>query len=445
MTATPLPSSARLRMLPYCDDFLFLFASRAAALRGRIQIERTCAWLGITLSPTKCIWEPTQQIEHLGLLVDTERGLFLVPPKKETRIMTMANAILSSALSKRRLVNARFLASFVGISQSVYLAVPMAKLYLRSLHDVLQTKKGWNSNVRLSKQAIRDLRWWARLREQGLGRAIWRSPSQAVLYSDASGFAWGGLCKQQGQTALAHGLWTTAERKHHITTLELIAVQRNLEALLPRLAGKMVHLHEDNQAVCFILREYTTRSPVIMKCLRELWALMHRAEIRFSKVAYIRSAENPADAPSRVRSWDEWKLSQSVMSSMTSGPYSVDRFASQHTALCPRYNSLWSDPAAEGEVNAFANSWTGEKNWVHPPIDLLDDVVLKLREERCAATVVAPYWPSKSWFNALMELSTSMQMVPSAALAADPAFLAHWGVRGPGSWPLAFFHVSGHV
>ena len=35
-----------LRVLPFCDDYLFLFESREAALLGREQIEVTCRWLG---------------------------------------------------------------------------------------------------------------------------------------------------------------------------------------------------------------------------------------------------------------------------------------------------------------------------------------------------------------------------------------------------------------
>ena len=74
-------------------------------------------------------------------------------------------------------------------------------------------------------------------------------------------------------TALAHGLWTKAERENHITTLELVAVLRNLTAFLPRLKGKRVHLHEDNMAVCYVLPELTTRSRVMMKYVRELWSI----------------------------------------------------------------------------------------------------------------------------------------------------------------------------
>ena len=429
----------RMRVLPFCDDYLFMFATREAALLGRVQIERTCAWLGLALSPTKCVWEPTQVIDHLGLRVDTRRGLFLVPPDKEKRLRELARAIVASSLPQRRLVPARFLAAFVGLAQSVYLAVPTAKLYLRELHDVLSTRMSWASKVRLTKQAIRDLRWWATLSEHGLGRAIWRSAASAVLHSDASGFAWGGVLDG---TALAHGLWTKAERENHITTLELVAVLRNLTAFLPRLAGKRVHLHEDNMAVCYVLRELTTRSRVMMKYLRELWSLMQQSEIEFAKVDYIKSALNPADAPSRERSWDEWRICSALFDrlDLSHGPYTVDRFASQHTALCPRYNSKWADPAADGLVSAFSNDWRGETNWIHPPIEALDQVALNLRLHPCRATVIAPLWPAYSWFRELRECADEMEVLSAADSLADPAFLLKWGVRGPGGWSLVAFH-----
>eukprot|EP01047_Picozoa_sp_COSAG01_P082491 COSAG01_NODE_16869_length_1197_cov_2.552823_1_plen_132_part_00 len=89
-------------------------------------------------------------------------------------------------------------------------------------------------------------------------------------------------------TALAHGLWTAQEREHHITVLELVAVLRNLEAFLPRLrGGGKIHLHEDNQAVVYILRRVTSRSPILMRYLRQLWHLMQTEDISFAQVDYI--------------------------------------------------------------------------------------------------------------------------------------------------------------
>jgi hypothetical protein len=138
-----------MRILPYMDDFLACFSTRQAAEDGAVQLRRTCVWLGLALSDSKCIWTPTQVIDHLGLRIDTKRGLFLVPPAKEAKIRGMALGIIQSSYQHRRLISARHLASFTGLAQSVYLAVPTARLYLRSLHDVIGTKYSWNARVRL--------------------------------------------------------------------------------------------------------------------------------------------------------------------------------------------------------------------------------------------------------------------------------------------------------
>ena len=261
------------------------------------------------------------------------------------------------------------------------------------------------------------------------------------MHSDSSLFAWGGVLNRR---CLAHGIWTQAEREHHITYLELVAVIRNVTAFLPRLKQKRVLLHEDNMAVVYIIRERTSRNPVIMARLRELWGILDLNQIDLS-VRYVRSADNISDAPSRLRSPDEWRLRPTIFAELQRqhGTYTVDRFASAHNALCPRYNSEYADPGAEA-VNALTQSWRGENNWVHPPPDraLLNKVAQKLREQPTAATVVVPYWSGESWFRELRELAVSFEVRPNAAAQACPEFLAHWSLTGPRAWSLAYFRIE---
>ncbi|KAK3246450.1 hypothetical protein CYMTET_44016 [Cymbomonas tetramitiformis] len=46
-------------------------------------------------------------------------------------------------------------------------------------------------------------------------------------------------------------------------------------------------------------------------------------------------------------------------------------------------------------VDSLAYSWLGEAKWVNPAWSLLDEVAHKLRGERRAATVAAPYCRGK--------------------------------------------------
>ena len=78
--------------------------------------------------------------------------------------------------------------------------------------------------------------------------------------------------------------------------------------------------------------------------------------------------------------------------------------------LLPRYNCQFADPSAEA-LNAVTKNWRGEDNWIHPPVDLLPDVALKLRLQPCHATIVAPYWPDKAWFRELRELRELSQKI----------------------------------
>ena len=284
------------------------------------------------------------------------------------------------------------------------------------------------------------MQWWADLSCHGdLSRTIWRSPDQAELHSDASLFAWGGVLNGK---ALAHGIWQQSERRHHITTLELLAVIRNVKAFLPRLKNKRVLLHEDNQAVVYIIRERTSRSPVIMAYMWKLWAILDLNQIDM-QVQYVKSELNPADAPSRLNGANEWKLSPAVFQEFQQlySQSTIDRFASSHNHLLPRYNCQFADPSAEA-VNAMTQDWRGEDNWIHPPVDLLPDVALKLRLQPCQATVVAPYWPDKAWFRELRELSQKIEVRQSASQLVCRAFLRQWSLRGPGQWPLVFFRIE---
>ena len=183
--------------------------------------------------------------------------------------------------------------------------------------------------MQLDHESLKDLQWWIDLsKHSDLSCTIWRSPDQAELHSDASMFAWDGV--QNGQ-ALAHGIWSAAERRHHITALELTTVIRNVWVFLPRLKRKWVLLHEDNQAVVYIIQERTTRSHVIMAKMRNLWAILNTNSIGL-RVKYVRSQDNPAHAPSCLNGHNEWRLADAVFQEMQTllGRSTVDCFAPAH-------------------------------------------------------------------------------------------------------------------
>ena len=387
-----------LRLLPYVDDFLVL-SRPESALEERDYVQAVLNLLGLARQPSKGCWEPTQTLEHLGLGINTRRGIFYVAPERLQRISSAGRQLLCAAARNRALVPRKQLAAFTGLCQSVYLAVPPARHFLRSLHDCCAAGgKDWNSRVRLSSAARTDAQWFIDLPPSNNGRQIWRSPHSALLHTDASKLGWGAVLNWRSPV---RGFWHPHQRRQHITMLEAKALRFAVEAFLPQLRSRHVLLREDNQAVCAMLQSWTSRSPALMQELRKLWYLLDSNDILLEP-KYIRSEDNWwADELSRPLAFSEWQLSATVFRSLQAwwGPHSVDRFAAPSNALLPRFNSASDDAFAQDD-------WAWENNFCFPPIHLLPRLAQLLRESGAAATVVAPLWPAQPWFQQLQALAS---------------------------------------
>ena len=100
-------------------------------------------------------------------------------------------------------------------------------------------------------------------------------------------------------------------------------------------------LHEDNQAVVWILTNWVTRSPELMAELRKLWYVLDAYDIEL-RPTYIRSAANVvADFASRLAFSGDYVLAQARFLALQAawGECTVDAFASPATAL----PEPWSD------------------------------------------------------------------------------------------------------
>ncbi len=83
----------------------------------------------------------------------------------------------------------------------------------------------------------------------------------------------------------------------------------------------------------------------------------------------------------------------------------VDLFASLETSHCQLFYSL-----TEGTLgtDALAHSWPlGLRKYAFPPVSLLAQTLCKVRVEEEQILLVAPYWPTRTWFPELMLLVTA--------------------------------------
>jgi len=429
-----------LRCLPYLDDFAFFCQSHRQALRWRERVAATLLFLGLQRHTTKGVWEPTQRLQHLGLEVDTARGLFVVPPQKVYAIRRLARDMLCRATSQRRRLPVHAVAQFTGLVQSVSLACPMARFYTRALYDAQATAPTWKSAALLSRRALRDLQWWTHWDTWARSRAIWRPPTTQTMHCDASGWAWGGLLNR---TVPARGFFRSHQLHHHISWKELKAVHYSVESFLSVLAGQQVLLWEDNTAVLAAINAMVSRTPHIMRALRDLHRLLaaHNVSLR---ARYVASGDNPADFYSRLRDPSDWQLHPTCFRDAClrwGAVPTVDRYATANNAQVPRYNSWFADPGAEA-VDATTQSWRWELNWLNPPWDDLAWVLYKLSQEpEAAAYLVAPYWPTAPWWPSFLALAADWYLLPQDPALFLPGYLGSCEPRGNPRWRVVVAHI----
>ena len=431
------------RALPWLDDIAFFSqGSLAQARSARDGSFALLDSLGLARAPDKGQPEPSHLLrDHLGYAIDSDRGLFLLPPRRTATVSNGAHLMLQRWARGGGRVRARHVAAFAGLGQSTGLAVRLARFMLRALQDDLSTRRGWGGTVVLSRQSVADLRWWAGLRSSPhVGRAIWRPADSRLLHVDASSLGWGAALDQARSFAPAAGFWAPEEIDFHITWKELRTVRLAVTHFLPQLAGHRVCLREDNMAVVWILTHFVSRSPVLMAELRKLAFVLEHADIELRPL-YIRSAENVlADYASRLAFSGDFMLESKLFDRVVEwwGPCTVDAFASPATAMLPRY---WAPaPIAGAEAaDAFAQVWRGERLWIHPPPSLLLHVVQMLEATGADAIVCAPHWPGAAWFGPLRELSEEVATFPPGSLrrvAGDAPPQLH-------AWPVTVFRVDG--
>ena len=423
-----------LQVLPYMDDFLFIVRTLRQALQARPFVEALLELLGLSRSPKKGVWEPTQRLKHLGLGVDSRLMVFFLTPDRRDKIVTAAREILQL---RNSLVCRRRLQGFCGLAQSVHLAVPPVRRFLRSLYDELKEAPHRSGLVRLRHQARRDLEWLAALPAKWESRPIRRQPETASL----SG--WGGTVTVNGDTSIARGFWQPHERALHINVLEMRAKWLVAYSCREVIRGHHVRFMGDNLVVTHVANALTSRSPELMSETRAFFDMMDLLDAT-SVDCWLSTTETAvADALSRDEDRGDWRLDPAAFRLLDScwGAHTVDRFASELNAQLPRFNSAWAQPSTEG-VDAFAQAnWRQENNWCNPPWVLLPRLASLLRKNGAAATVVAPDWPAQAWHHQLSSMASDIVRLPARPDLFRPGRLGGQQSVGQPRWDAVAFRV----
>ncbi len=245
---------------------------------------------------------------------------------------------------------------------------------------------------------------WSDLSFLRAGVPLEQVSRHAVVYTDASAKGWGATFNGHAVS----GVWTDPQLHWHINCLELLAVHLALNRLKRRLRGEHVLVRTDNTAtVAYINRQGGLRSRRMSQLARHL-LLWSRKHLRSLRAIHIPGLLNrTADELSRAALPGEWRLHPQTVQLIWRrfGLAQVDLFASLETSHCQLFYSLTDGTLG---TDALAHSWPrGLRKYAFPPVSLLTQTLCKVREEEEQILLVAPYWPTRTWFPELMLLVTA--------------------------------------
>ncbi len=399
---TPL-REVGVRILNYLDDWLILAQSREQLGDHRDLVLRHLSQLGLRVNWEKSKLSPVQRISFLGVELDS---VSMTARLTEER----AQAVLNCSFRGRNVVPLKQFQRLLGHMASAAAVTPLGLLHMRPLQHWLHSRVprwAWHRGtlrVGISQQCRRSLSPWTDLAFLRAGVPLEQVSRHTVVTTDASSTDWGATCNGQA----ASGLWTGPRLLWHINCLELWAVHLALRQFRPLLLGKHVLVRTDNTAaVSYINRLGGIRSHRMSQLARHLLLWSH-TQFKSLRAVHIPGQLNrAADALSRQLTFPgEWRLHPETIRLIWSrfGEAQVDLFASPESSHCQLYFSLTEGPLG---TDALAHSWPRALcKYAFPPVSLLAQTLCKLREDEEQVLLVAPHWPTRTWFPELISLAT---------------------------------------
>jgi len=404
-----------IKIFAYLDDWMIWASSYKQCLQA---LETTCKVIekyGFIINQEKSIFTPTQVIQWLGLIWDTRRQTLSLPLPFQSKVRDSIMRFLQC-----KFITRRHLEHVVGLLNFACIANPLAKIFLkrvnRALRDLARNRLR-DIPVPLSPELRVRLSFW--LRPKVLESHVpWRSPPPTVdLFTDASNAGWGfhTTDHQEGR-----GQWKPPMNTFHINIKEFVAVWIALQKCKWK-EGTSIRLHSDNTSVVNCLnRGGSTRSIPLWSWTLSIARFLDSMNWTLSAVHIKGELNALADSLSRSQPVPaEWMLdTQSFrwVISLGSAPQ-VDLMATSLNHRLPLYVSPFLDHQAVA-VDAMSINWNRWNSiYIFPPVKALPMVLSYLPHFKGRVTLIAPWWPTQSWFPGLLSLCSNPKEFPRAVLS----------------------------
>ena len=180
-----------IRVITYLDYLLILGNSMSEIFLARDSVIFLLQHLGFVINLKKCVLDPAQEIEFLGLIVNSQTMTLPLPAEKIGKIKDQCLRLYKA--SKLALLD---LAKLIGTLSSTIQAVLPARLQFRFLQQQqivsLKQSQSYLTLVKLTPMAKKELLWWVNNLELSNGRLVIQPQIQVLIQTDASKKSWGG-------------------------------------------------------------------------------------------------------------------------------------------------------------------------------------------------------------------------------------------------------------
>jgi hypothetical protein len=308
--------------------------------------------------------KPSQTKEFLGLTVNTSaKPRFWVPAAKSHTLHHNISHLIHTAHSHGS-VPVHQAAAVAGHCVSLAHTVLPAHLLLQNLYHNISHQMGWNSQIRLSEEAIHDLEEWQ------AGLLKWDShmasihPANVVLKTNASLSGWGAALK--GSSITSASWW----RKHsqHINKLKLKAILQALQSLAPVLHNQSVLMHCNNMTAVAYINHLSGHSMAMNRTTHKIFNLCQHLAIHIS-TAHLPSKQNSqANHLSQLFPQHKWSITPHLFNSLNQmwGPHSINHMVSAHNTILPHFNKDGMDGGpARAPVQPLVVLGSLQDLWLH--------------------------------------------------------------------------------
>jgi hypothetical protein len=399
--------TAGIQFIPYLDDCLIVARSRELLLQNIQSALDLLTQAGFIINEKKSHLVPTQDLIFLGMRVRTDLGTVHLPLEKAQRLAQSVEFCFH-----HQTVSAHFILRILGLMASCLRVVPAARLLMRPIQMFFLSR--WNFKTKpihfrlsIPESLLQFLAPWRDLDLLTKGVPIEIQSPTRTITTDASNLGWGGHILIHDKSHGVQGKWDSVHRSLHINCLELLAVQRTLQAFQYHLRGHTVLVMTDNTSVRqYINKQGGTKSHTLCALTLKLFQWCQSHDILLV-AQHVPGIENTlADRLSRQFCPDtEWRLNPSVVQRLFDlwGSPNIDLFATEANKHCPVFASWQEDPRAF-HVDALTLDWSGMFVYAFPPIPILPLVVQKLLRDRPEMILITPFWPRRPWFPQLLPL-----------------------------------------